>query len=155
MADWKGIGRSKDFWSGTIFLAIGSAALVLGRDHPMGTAMRMGPAYFPTMLGLLLVLIGLAVLLRSLVKPGPLVDRFSFGKPVFVLGAAVLFGMLLRSVGLVIALGLLVVLSAYASERFRWPAALALAVGLAIGSSIIFVRLLGLPIPLLGTWFGG
>jgi len=47
------------------------------------------------------------------------------------------------------------VLSAFASERFRWPVTLALAAGLATGSSIIFVYLLGLPIPLLGTWFGG
>ena len=51
MADWKAFGRSKDLWSGIIFLALGCAAVALGRDHPMGTAMRMGPAYFPTMLG--------------------------------------------------------------------------------------------------------
>jgi hypothetical protein len=155
MAYWKNIGRSKDFWSGVIFLALGCAAVSLGRDHPMGTAMRMGPAYFPTMLGLLLALIGLAVVLRALVKPGLSVGRISFGKPALVLGATVLFGLLLRSLGLGIALIMLVILSAYASERFRWPVALALAVGLAIGSTIIFVRLLGLPIPILGTWFGG
>jgi hypothetical protein len=121
----------------------------------MGTAMRMGPAYFPTMLGLLLALIGLAVVLRALFKPGASVGRISFGKPALVLGATVLFGLLLRFLGLAGALILLVVLSAYASERFRWPIALALAVGLAVGSSIIFVRLLGLPIPILGTWLGG
>jgi hypothetical protein len=155
MADGKRIGRSKDFWSGLIFLGMGGAAVVLGRDHPMGTAMRMGPAYFPTMLGLLLALIGLAVVLRALFKPGASVGRISFGKPALVLGATVLFGLLLRFLGLAGALILLVVLSAYASERFRWPIALALAVGLAVGSSIIFVRLLGLPIPILGTWLGG
>jgi hypothetical protein len=155
MSDWKGIGRSKDFWSGIIFLSIGCAAVALGRDHPMGTAMRMGPAYFPTMLGLLLTLIGIAVVLRALVKPGEAVGRIAFRKPALVLGATVLFGLLLHSLGLAVALTMLVVLSAYASERFRWPVAFALAVGLAIGSSIIFVRLLGLPIPLLGAWFGG
>jgi putative tricarboxylic transport membrane protein len=107
------------------------------------------------MLGLLLTLIGIAVVLRALVNPGPAVGRISFGKPGLVLGATVLFGLLLRSLGLAIALIMLVVLSAYASERFRWPVAFALAVGLAIASSIIFVRLLGLPIPILGIWFGG
>ena len=67
MAYWKNIGRSKDFWSGVIFLALGCAAVSLGRDHPMGTAMRMGPAYFPTMLGLLLRSLGLGIALIMLV----------------------------------------------------------------------------------------
>lgn len=155
MADWKAIRCSKDLWSGIIFLAMGCAAVALGRDHPMGTAMRMGPAYFPTMLGLLLALIGLAVVLRVLVRPGPAVGQFALRKPALVLGATVLFGLLLRPLGLAGALVLLVVLSACASERFRWPVALALGVGLAVGSSILFVRLLGLPIPILGTWLGG
>jgi hypothetical protein len=155
MVYWKDVGRSKDLWSGVIFIALGCAAVVLGRNNPMGTAMRMGPAYFPTMLGLLLALIGLAVVARAIIKPGPPIGRIAFGKPALVLAATVLFGLLLHSLGLAGALIMLVVLSAFASERFRWPVALALAVGLAIGSSIIFVYLLALPIPLLGTWFGG
>ena len=155
MVHWKNIGRSKDLWSGVIFVALGCAAVILGRGNPMGTAMRMGPAYFPTMLGLLLALIGLTVVVRAIIKPGPSISRISFGKPALVLAATVLFGLLLNSLGLAGALILLVVLCAFASERFRWPVALALAVGLAIGSSIIFVYLLALPIPLLGTWFGG
>ena len=117
--------------------------------------MRMGPAYFPTMLGLLLALIGLAVVLRAFLRPGPPVSSFAFRKPALVLGATVLFGLLLRPLGLAGALIVLVVLSAYASERFRWPAVLALGVGLAVGSSILFVQLLGLPSPILGTWLGG
>jgi len=155
MSDWKAIWRSKDLWTGLIFIGIGFAAVFFGRSHPMGTAMRMGPAYFPTMLGSLLVLIGLAVVLRTILKPGPPVDQLSFVKPAFVLGSTVLFGFLLQYLGLAGALILLVILSAYASERFRLRVAVALAVGLAIGSSIIFVRLLGLPIPILGTWLGG
>jgi len=155
MADWKASGRSKDLWSGIIFLALGCAAVALGRDHPMGTAMRMGPAYFPTVLGLILALIGLAVIFRALVRPGPPVGRFGLRKPALVLAATVLFGLLLRPLGLAGALILLVVISAYASERFRWTVALALGVGLAAASSILFVRLLGLPIPILGTWLGG
>jgi hypothetical protein len=72
-----------------------------------------------------------------------------------VVGATALFGLLLRPLGLAGALLVLVVLSAYASTRFRWPVALALAGALALGSSLVFVRLLGLPIPILGSWFGG
>jgi hypothetical protein len=149
------IRNPRDFWSGILFLAVGAAAVFFGRNHPMGTAMRMGPAYFPTVLGMLLALIGLAVLLRALVRPGPPVGEFAFRKVAMVLGATALFGLLLRPVGLAGALVVLVVLSAYASQHFRWPVALALAVALAAGSSLVFGQLLGLPIPILGTWFGG
>ncbi len=150
-----GIRNPKDFWSGVIFVAVGIAAVALGRDHPMGTAMRMGPAYFPMMLGSLLALIGLALILRAVIQPGPSVEAFTFGKPAMVLGSNVLFGLLLRPLGLVVALVALVLVSAYASEKFRWPAALVLAIGLAAFSAIAFVRLLGLPIPILGSWLGG
>lgn len=155
MANWKAVRHSKDFWSGVIFLAVGLAAVGFIRGLPMGTTMRMGPAYFPTMLGGLSMCIGLAVMLRVIARPGPPVGRFALGKVAFVVGANALFGLLLRPLGLAGALIVLVVLSAYGSARFRWPVALTLAGGLAIGSSIIFVRLLGLPIPILGTWLGG
>ena len=102
-----------------------------------------------------MALIGLALMLRALLRPGLPVGQFAFGKLVLVLGSIVLFGLLLRRLGLAVALIVLVVLSAYASERFRWPAALALACGLAVCSVIAFVRLLGLPIPILGTWIRG
>lgn len=149
------IRNPKDFWSGVIFVAVGLAAVVFTREHAMGTAMKMGPAYFPTTLGILLALVGLALMLRAFLRPGLPVGPFGFGKLVLVLGSIVLFGLFLRRLGLAVALIVLVVLSAYASERFRWPAALVLAFGLAICSVIAFVWLLGLPIPILGTWIKG
>lgn len=145
----------KDLWTGVLFIAVGLAAIVFVRNHQMGTAMRMGPAYFPTMLGLLQVLIGIAVMLRALVRPGLPLGQFSPVKIAWVLGAIVLFGLLLRGLGLIIAIIVIVVLSAYASKNFRWPVALALAVGIAICSAILFVLLLGIPIPMVGTWIGG
>ncbi len=148
------IGNPKDFWSGAIFVAVGLAAVVLARAHPMGTAMRMGPAYFPTMLGGLLALIGLITVLRSLVRVGEPIGRLAYGKVSLVLASNVLFALLLRRVGLVASLILLVLTSAYASQRFSWGASLALAVGLAAACAITFVTLLGLPIPLLGAWLG-
>ena len=145
----------KDLWTGVLFIAVGLAAIVFIRNHQMGTAMRMGPAYFPTMLGLLQVLIGIVVMLRALVRPGLPLGQFALAKIAWVLGAIVLFGLLLRGLGLIIAIIVIVVLSAYASKNFRWPVALALAVGIAICSSILFVLLLGIPIPMIGTWIGG
>jgi len=155
MKNWNAGIQSKDFWSGVIFVAVGVAAVAFGRNHPMGTAMHMGPAYFPTVLGGLLVLIGLIAIGRALLVPGLRVTRLAYGKLGLVTMANVLFALLLRPLGLAGALVLLVVVSAYASARFRWPVALALAGGLAVGSSIIFVWLLGLPIPIIGTWFEG
>jgi hypothetical protein len=151
-ANWCG---SKDFWSGMIFLGAGVAFVGFGRHYPMGTTMRMGPGYFPIVLGGLLALIGLSLILRALLQPGPAVGRMACGKLALVTLSNVLFALLLRRLGLAAALILLVVVSAYASKRFRWPVALTLAVGLAVGSSIIFVWLLGLPIPIRGTWLGG
>jgi hypothetical protein len=106
------------------------------------------------MLGFLQVLIGIAVILRALVRPGLPLGQFALTKIALVLGAIVLFGLLLRGLGLVIAIIVIVVLSAYASRNFRWSTALVLAVGIAICSVIIFVALLGIPIPMIGTWIG-
>jgi hypothetical protein len=155
MKNWKAGVQSKDFWSGVTFVAAGAAAVGFGQNHPMGTAMRMGPAYFPTVLGGLLTLIGLIAIGQALLVPGLPVGRLAYSKLALVTAANVLFASLLRPLGLAGALVLLVVVSAYASTRFRWPVALVLAGGLAVGSSIIFVWLLGLPIPIIGTWFEG
>lgn len=144
----------KDLWTGVLFIAVGLAAIYFIRGHQIGTAMRMGPAYFPTMLGLLQVLIGIAVIVRALVRPGLPLGRFALTKIALVLGAIVLFGLLLRGMGLIIAIIVIVVLSAYASRNFRWATAAVLAVGIAICSAIIFVLLLGIPIPMIGTWIG-
>jgi hypothetical protein len=144
----------KDLLTGLLFIAVGLAAVYFVRGHQIGTAMRMGPAYFPTMLGVLLALIGIALVIRSFMRPGLPLGRFKIAKVAWVVGSILLFGLLLRGMGLVIAIIVIVVLSAYASEKFRWPVALTLAVGIAISSAIIFIALLGIPIPIIGTWIG-
>jgi len=149
------IGNPRDFWTGVLFIAVGAAAVLLARAYPMGTAMRMGPGYFPTLLGGLLAGLGLFILIRALARTGPPVGSLRCGPIALVLGPILLFGLLLRRVGLPGAILLLVLPSAWASRHFRWPAAAALAVGLAAGCAILFVHLLGLPIPLRGSWLGG
>jgi putative tricarboxylic transport membrane protein len=146
------IRNPKDFMAGAIFTAAGLAAVLLGRQYSMGTATRMGPAYFPTTLGLVLVLIGLVVLARSFLQRGEPIQGLAVRPMLLIIGATVLFGALLRGAGLLIALVALVVLSAWASRQFRWPVALALGVGLAAFSALMFVTALGLPLPLVGSW---
>lgn len=149
------IRAPKDFWSGLLFLAFGIAAFVVARNYPMGTATRMGPSYFPTVLGALLALIGLVVLVRSFVVRGEPIAGFAWRPLAYVTVSTVLFGVLVRSGGLVLSLVILVLLSAWASRNFTWRAAVALAVGLTVFSALVFVKALGLPMSILGVWLGG
>src|SRR5918995_3415527 len=64
------IRAPKDFWPGLMFVATGVGAVVIGRESSMGTATKMGPAYFPTVLGGLLAIIGLVLIGRAVVTPG-------------------------------------------------------------------------------------
>lgn len=147
------VRNPKDFWAGLIYLAIGLSAIYIALDYRMGSAIKMGPGYFPTMLGGLLSLIGVLSLIRSFLRPGAPIGPFAFKGLLLISGATILTGALIRNAGLVIALPLLVVITAYASIKFRWSTALALAAGLTLFCSLAFVKGLGLPIPLLGTWF--
>ena len=148
------IRHQKDFWTGIIFLFFGSAAVILGLDYPMGSAGRMGPAYFPTVLGGLLILVGAIGVIRSFLRPGEPIGKFHLKELFLILLAVLLFGFLMRKAGLVPAVLVLVLMSAYASPKFTWGASLLLAVGLAVFAVVVFVKLLGLPMPILGPWFG-
>lgn len=148
------IRHQKDFWIGIIFLFFGMAAVILGLDYPMGSAGRMGPAYFPTVLGGMLALVGAVGVIRSLLRHGDPVGKFYIKEIVLILLAVLLFGFLMRKAGLVPAVLVLVLMSAYASPKFTWGASLMLAVGLAVFAVVVFVKLLGLPMPILGPWFG-
>ena len=148
------IRHPKDFWTGIIFLFFGLAAVVLGRDYQMGTAARMGPAYFPTVLGILLAVIGAIGVVRSFLRPGEAVGKFYVKEIILILSAVILFGVLMRGAGLVPAVLVIVLVSAYASPKFSIGPNLLLAGGLAIFSVLVFVKLLGLPMPIFGPWLG-
>jgi hypothetical protein len=149
------IRSPKDFWAALIYLAIGLAAIYLGRDLKMGTGLQMGPAYFPTVLGALLSFIGLISLIRSFLGKGEAIPKFAWRPLLLITAATVVFGLLVRGAGLVIALPLFVIMTAFASVKFRWGPALALAVGATIFCALVFVKGLGVPLPLIGRWFGG
>lgn len=142
----------KDVFAGLIYIAFGLAAILLARGYEMGSATRMGPAYFPTVLGALLVLIGAISFLRGVIVPGAPLTRFAWRPLAIIVGASVLFGFLLRPAGLVPALLVLVVIGAMASRRFRLVPTLLFAAGLAAFSALVFVKGLGVPAPLFGAW---
>jgi putative tricarboxylic transport membrane protein len=148
------IRNAQDFCAGVIFLCFGLAAVLLGRSYPMGTTGDMGPAYFPSVLGGLLALVGAASVLRSTVLRGAALPRFAFRNAGLIIGGTVLFGLLIRAAGLPLAIIALVMAGGLASARFRLRPFLALAAGMAVFSVLVFVKGLALPMPVLGAWFG-
>lgn len=144
----------KDFWTGIIYIAFGMTAIIIARDYGMGTALKMGPAYFPTVLSVLLILIGTISLVRSFIRPGSPVGRYAFKGLLLVTASTALFGLIVRGAGLIIALPLLVIISSYASTQFSWKYSLAMAAGLTVFCVLIFLKGLGVPLPILGIWFG-
>lgn len=137
-----------------MFLCFGLAGVYIAREYAMGSAGRMGPAFFPTILGWLLAAIGFATAVRAMVKQGEALEKVAFKELALVLGSVLLFAYLLRSGGLAIAIPVLVMVSAYASHKFTWKASAALAFGASALSIMLFVKALGLPLPVFGAWFG-
>jgi putative tricarboxylic transport membrane protein len=146
--------NGKDFWTGVIYFVVGSAALIISRDYGMGAAVKMGPAYFPTMLGVLLIVIGIISIVRSFLKSGSPIGAVAWKGLVLIVASTLLFGMIVRGAGLIIALPLLVMVSASASVRFSWKHSLAEAAVITVFCIVIFLKGLGVPLPILGSWFG-
>ena len=145
----------KDLWTGIIYIAFGAAAIIIARDYGLGTPRKMGPAFFPGILSILLIVIGIISLIRSFIRPGTPIGRVTFKGLLLVTGATVLFGLIVRGAGLVIAMPALVIVSAYASEKFSWRTSIAMAIVLTVCCILVFLKGLGIPLPILGSWFGG
>jgi hypothetical protein len=143
------IKNQKDFWSGAMFIAFGLAFAGFAQDYDMGTAQRMGPAFFPTILGGLLVALGAVIAIQGLAAEtiDGKIEKFHFGPLAWVLGAVVAFGLLLRPAGLIVALVALIVISSLGSHEFKARDTVLLAVGLCALVVAVFIYGLGLTIP--------
>jgi hypothetical protein len=147
------IRDSRDFLSGLLFTFLGLVALVVASDYPMGTLRRMGPGYFPIVLGGVLTLLGLAIAAKGLslerAPEGPsraeAAPGFVWRPLLVVLLALVVFAVALPYIGLALAVVVLVLISAFAEPGFRLRSALPLALILAAMAVGIFVYGIGLP----------
>jgi hypothetical protein len=150
------IKNPKDFWTGTLYLTFGAVVLWIARDYPIGSTGRMGPGYFPTVLAVLLMGIGAYIVIRGFARAGEPLGQFAWRGTLCVIAATAAFGYLLERAGMIIALLVLIFGSAAASAQFRleWRAGL-LALGLVVFCVLVFVRGLGVSMPLLGSWIGG
>lgn len=147
-----GLRDNRDFWSGLMLTGTGAAALVIAQDYRLGSALRMGPGYFPALLGGILILLGVIVLAKGLRSPAPIEGRWSVRALVLLPLSLVLFGVLMERAGFVPALFVLIVGSAAAGDEFKVMEALLLAAVITAGAVAVFIWGLGLPFPLLAGW---
>lgn len=145
-----GLIRSADLWSGVLFVALGAAGLVLGWDYQPGTAFQMGPGYFPRLISGVLIAIGAVTLIKALRHHGEDIGEVPWRAIVIVLAALVAFGLVVTRFGLAPAAVVIVMISGLAAPDRRIGQLAIAAALLTVFASIVFVRALGLVVPIFG-----
>jgi hypothetical protein len=148
----KQILRNKDIWSGVMLIAVGVAAMAIARHYPFGTALRMGPGYFPSVLGGLLVVGGLYLIIKGLRSSEMIEGGWSIRALILVPLSLALFGFLMDRAGFIPALIVLVFGSAAAGREFKFLEVLLLTAVLIVFCIVVFIWGLGLPYPLLAEF---
>ncbi|MFZ9161478.1 MAG: tripartite tricarboxylate transporter TctB family protein [Burkholderiaceae bacterium] len=139
----------RDLYAGLLFLAFGLGFLIYAQDYSLGNSRRMGPAFFPSLLAVMQIILALVVIGLAYVKQNaddeamPQTDLRGMG---LVLASVLLFAQLLPLVGFALATPVLVVLSALASPESTWKERVLLAIVLTIGCILVFK--VGLEMPL-------
>jgi hypothetical protein len=148
--------NQKDVAAGVIYVLAGAGFSLGALNYHIGDAARMGPGWFPFWIGILLAVVGVITAVAA-VRPAAArekLERPQLGAMAWILGAVVLFGLLLQPLGLVLALVALVLVSSRASHEFRWKGALANTVLLVIFSIGAFIYGINLQIPLWPAFMG-
>lgn len=140
-----GVRNSKDFYAGLIFVFFGVLFLLGARNYPMGSAVRMGPGYFPAVLGGLLALIGFAISVGALWSGDETINPWAQRPLILVTLAVLAFAVLVNTAGLVLAILALVVTSCLAGSEFRLREVAGLCLVLAVLTVSVFVFGFGLP----------
>ena len=145
------IRNQRDFGAGIMYMVIGLFFTVIATQYPMGTAAKMGPGYFPFYLGILMTLLGLLVLIKSMGAKAAIesIPKFNWKIMAQITGSVVLYGLLLPRMGFLVAVVVLVLVSASASKEFTWKGSLLNAGFLVIFTYSVFVVGLKLQFPLL------
>jgi hypothetical protein len=143
------IKNHRDFWAGILFIVTGILFMVLSRQYQLGTAAKMGPGYFPTILGGLMAFLGLMVLLPSFKGPKVEVAKIDFRMILLILLAVAVFAFVLPKLGMIAAVFLLILIASMASHEFSLKTTLISAVVLLAFSWLVFVKGLELQFPFL------
>lgn len=160
------IKSQKDFFSGVMFCVVGGAFAFGATKYSIGQGARMGPGYFPLLLGVILAILGAIILFKSLVvetEGGDKIGKLAWKPLGYIIAANLLFGILLGglpsiklpAMGLVLAIYGLTFVVSYAGERVNLKEVFVLATILSIGSYMAFVVLLKLQFPVWPTFITG
>lgn len=151
------VKSQRDFWSGLMFLGVGIAFAWGATWYSFGSSARPGPGYFPFGLGVIMALLGAAILFESLTietEDGEPVGMIPWKPLIVIIVSVVIFGAMLPRLGMLISLPVLVLGSSWASDEFSWKATVISAVVLTAGSWLVFVKGLNLTIPVLPVMAG-
>jgi len=143
------MSKNRDFWGGVMLIGIGAAAVFIARDYHLGSVLHMGPGFFPTVLGVILIFFGLIIMIEGLMKGEKIQGIISLRALGLISISLILFGILIERAGLIPALVALIFCSAYASKDFKFPEVFLLILILTMLSVSLFIWGLGLPFPLI------
>jgi len=160
------IKSSKDFFSGLMFTVVGAAFAYGATSYTVGTGARMGPGYFPLLLGIILALLGAAILFKSLVvetPDGEPVGAFAWKPLIFIIAGNLLFGVLLGglpsiglpAMGLIAAIFGTTIVVSMAGDQFNFKETIVLSAILSVMSYAAFIMLLKLQFPVWPTFISG
>jgi hypothetical protein len=137
---------------GALFIAVGAMFAFQSWGLELGTAFRMGPGYFPFVLALILMLLGLVVVIQAIRTDGEPLGPIAWRGLLFILPAPILFGLTVRGLGFVPAIFLAALVASFASRRMSPLMSITISGGLTLFATLVFVRALGLPFRLVGPW---
>lgn len=144
--------NAKDLGAAGVFLALGGWFAYQSLQLPLGSALRMGPGFFPLLLATLLIALGLILAVTALGVSG---EAFRFAGPraiLLILVPPIIFGLTIRGLGFIPSVAIVVFLTSFASRRMSLWLAVALTVGITAFCYLVFLRGLGLPIRPVGPW---
>ncbi len=144
--------NKRDLFAGLLFIAFGLVFLIVAQDYSLGTSRRMGPGYFPTILGAMQLLLGIAVLVAAFLQvsrddePMTSTDWRGLG---LIIGSVMLFAQLLPVAGFVVAAPVLLMVASLASPESSWRERVVLTLVLTVGTILVFRVGLEMRFPLL------
>ena len=143
----------KDILAGLVFVAFGLAFAVMATSYEIGSTLRMGPGYFPFVLGCLLAVLGGVIAIKGfLAGEGEAIGAIPWRAVGLIIGAVLFFGLTVRGLGLVPSVLVTALVSGFASKRTGLVLGLLVTVGLTILCILVFVVALRVRVPLLGPW---
>jgi hypothetical protein len=136
---------NKDFLAGLLMVGVGAIAFYMALDYPFGSALRMGPGYFPRVLAGILMTFGVYVAIRGLRIQERVEGPWGWKALVLIMAAFCAFGWLMDRIGMIPSLVVLFFVSAFAGHEFRWKEVIILTVVMTTFAWAVFIYGLGMP----------